>query len=82
LERLCLRTRQAGDLFSPKHFPCANRKLKKFLQERSVVNRDTRPLLCSGKHVLWIPGVGESSLIHQASANKVVLRLVWHQKKN
>lgn len=82
LESLCLRTRQAGDLFSPKHFPCANRKLKKFLQERSVVNRDSRPLLCSGKHVLWIPGVGESSLIHQASANKVVLRLVWHQKKN
>ena len=57
-ERLILRTRQPGDVISPKGFD-GTKKLKNYFIDRKIDRdiRDRLPLLCLGNQVLWIPGV-------------------------
>ena len=63
-----LRTRKAGDVFQP--FSHNSKvKLKDYLIEKKIPEhkRNEIPLLCSGKEVLWIIGVGISELLRANS---------------
>lgn len=53
-----LRTRQAGDVISPKGFN-GTRKLKEYFIDKKIDRdlRDKIPLLCVGSRVLWIYGI-------------------------
>ncbi len=57
-ERLIMRTRQPGDVISPKGFH-GTKKLKNYFIDRKIDRdlRDRLPLLCLGSQVLWIPGM-------------------------
>ncbi len=56
-ERLVMRTRQPGDVISPKGFS-GTKKLQNYFVDRKIDRdlRDKLPLLCLGNQVLWIPG--------------------------
>ena len=55
-DRLVMRTRQPGDLISPKGFS-GTKKLQNYFVDRKIDRdlRDRLPLLCLGNQVLWIP---------------------------
>jgi tRNA(Ile)-lysidine synthase len=59
---LVLRTRQAGDRFSPLGIRSRTRKLKAFLQEKGVPasQRNSLPLVFHGDDLVWVPGYGLS----------------------
>ena len=52
-----MRTRQPGDVISPKGFS-GTKKLQNYFVDRKIDRdlRDKLPLLCLGNQVLWIPG--------------------------
>jgi tRNA(Ile)-lysidine synthetase-like protein len=59
---LVLRTRQAGDRFSPLGTRSRTRKLKAFLHEKGVPasQRNSLPLVFHGDDLVWVPGYGLS----------------------
>ena len=53
-----LRTRQAGDVFSPLGLEGHHKKVKSFMSDEKIptVQRNLLPLLVAGGHILWVCG--------------------------
>ena len=69
-----MRTRQAGDVISPRGFP-GTKKLQDYFVDRKIDRdvRDKLPLLCLGNQVLWIPGIEINERFRAAEDTKEIL---------
>ncbi|MDV6343015.1 tRNA lysidine(34) synthetase TilS [Nitrosomonas sp. Is37] len=76
-----VRLRAGGERFQP---DCKRprRSLKKILQEASLPpwERGTLPLLFSGEHLVWVPGIGVDCTF-QALPGELGLMLTWRPNK-
>ena len=72
-----LRTRREGDIIFPLG-ASGVQKLKKYLNEKKIpfYKKDSIPLLCEGKEILWAAGVGMSDKIKVAGNVSHVLKLI------
>ncbi|MBQ3390494.1 MAG: tRNA lysidine(34) synthetase TilS [Firmicutes bacterium] len=73
-DNLVLRTRQPGDVISPKGFS-GTKKLQNYFVDRKIDRdlRDKLPLLCLGQQVLWIPGYEINEKFRAAASSKRIL---------
>ena len=77
LEKAVLRTRRPGDRITP-FGSRGSRPLKEYLIDRKIDRpfRDEIPLLCVGREVLWVLGVGASETLRlDAAASPALLRV-------
>lgn len=79
-----LRTRQAGDVISPKGFK-GTKKLKEYFIDRKIDRdlRDIIPLLCAGSRVLWVFGyeVNEKFLPDENTRRLLVAKINIEMKE-
>ncbi len=73
-----IRTRRPGDRIRPFGL-VGSKKLQDYLTDRKIPEpfRDRIPLLCRGKEVLWVCGVGAGDIPRWSEEERSV-RLTWH----
>ena len=75
---LVIRTRNAGDRFSPLGVRSRSRKLKTFFNEEKIPieMRDAIPIITSGDTLAWVPGHGISEFFKVSGKTTRILELV------
>ncbi len=75
---LNIRTKHAGDRFSPFGVSSHHRKLKVFLNEKKIPleKREALPLIMSQDIIAWIPGYGNSDFFKVGEDTRNILKLV------
>lgn len=75
---LVVRSRRAGDCFSPLGVSSRSRKLKAFFNEKKVPvgMRDVLPIILSDETLAWVPGYGISDFLKVTESTTSILELV------
>tara|TARA_Y100001960_G_scaffold329509_1_gene421082 strand:- start:1350 stop:2729 length:1380 start_codon:yes stop_codon:yes gene_type:complete len=81
-EPIIIRFRSGGERIRP-DFNRPRRSLKNLFQEKSFPQweRDSIPLLFSGEHLVWVPGIG-IDYSFQAGESDLGLIVSWHPNSN
>jgi tRNA(Ile)-lysidine synthase len=75
--QLCLRARQAGDLFKPLGLGGHSMKLAEFMINQKIPRllRDSWPLVCAGEEIVWIPGLRSAHSFQVEDRTQRILHL-------
>jgi tRNA(Ile)-lysidine synthase len=76
-DKLTVRTRQAGDAFSPLGMEQKTVKLQDFFVNIKLPRRARRgwPLVCAGEHIAWVPGFRLAHPFRVTSTTKRILKI-------